>query len=97
MLYRPSLPALLSVLLLPAVPAFGYLGGFEEQDGYLGNGSITVATQNFVQDWQDGSPYIPGTLGYFVGLPDTYQRGGPDVTRYNAGVSGTNNGLPGTT
>ncbi len=94
MIHRPSRFILFSALLLPVVPAFGYLGGFEEQDGYLGNGSITVATQNFVQDWQDGSGFIPGTLGYFTG-PDSYQRAGPDVTRYNAGVSSTNNGGPG--
>lgn len=92
---KNNLPLLSATFLLAALPnARAYLGDFEVGDGYLGVLSPVVATQNLGSDWQDGTGYIPATLGYTPGMTD-YQRAGPDVSRYNAGQYGINGGGPG--
>lgn len=87
--------------MLCAQEAKGYLGGFEEQDGYRVpmNGQIL-------------SSYLAGDAQYYLNnnaangytgvvpvgaYPNTLGDGtnGPDVTRYNAGQYGTNQSGPG--
>jgi hypothetical protein len=83
--------------------AHAYLGGFEEQDGYRVplNGQIT--SNYFAGDAQFylNNNAANGYTGVVpVGAyPNTMGDGtnGPDVTRYNAGQYGSNNGGPGGT
>lgn len=79
-----------ALLSVPGI-APAYLGDFEAQDGYLGMFSNVITPQPFPGDWQDGSGYVPAALGYSP-PPHLYERAGPDVSRYNAGQYGTNNG-----
>lgn len=85
---------LLSTLAIITSSAQAYLGDFEVADGYLGVLSPVVSSQNLGTDWQDGTGFVPATLGY-SGTMSEYMRGGPDVTRYNAGEYGVNGGGPG--
>ena len=92
---RTYLPFVSATILLSALPsARAYLGDFEVADGYLGVFSPVVTSQNLGTDWQDGSGFVPDTIGYTPALTE-YERAGPDVSRYNAGQYGINGGGPG--
>lgn len=96
------LTCLLSVLSWPH-EAGAYLGGFEEQDGYRTpqNGAIPsldhVGDARFYLDNNAGNGHtgIVPFGAYPNNLGDTFN--GPDLSRYNAGQFGTNNGGPGGT
>ncbi len=81
--------------------ASAYLGGFEEQDGYRVpmNGQITSGYLPGDAQYYLNNNSANGYTGVVpVGAyPNTLGDGtnGPDVTRYNAGQYGTNNGGPG--
>ena len=81
--------------------AAAYLGGFEEQDGYRVPMNGQIASGYFPGDAQfylNNNPANGYTGVVPVGAyPNTLGDGtnGPDVTRYNAGQYGTNNGGPG--
>ncbi|WP_395751446.1 hypothetical protein [Prosthecobacter sp.] len=81
--------------------AQAYLGGFEEQDGYRIPLNGQIVSGSFAGDAQFYFNNNPGS-GYtgvvpWGAYPNTFSDGtnGPDVTRYNAGQFGTNNGGPG--
>ena len=81
--------------------AAAYLGGFEEQDGYRIPLNGQILSGNFGGDAQfyfDNNP-ASGYTGVvpWGSYPNNFSDGtnGPDVTRYNAGQFGTNNGGPG--
>lgn len=87
--------------MLCSQDARAYLGGFEEQDGYRIPLNGQISSGSFAGDAQfyfDNNP-ANGYTGVvpWGSYPNTFSDGtnGPDVTRYNAGQFGTNNGGPG--
>lgn len=102
----PSIPrlwlCLLGSLFWP-LAAKAYLGGFEEQDGYRVPLNGLIPSQGFLGDasfYLDNNP-SSGTTGVVPlgAYPNTLGDGtnGPDLSRYNAGQFGTNQGGPGGT
>ncbi|WP_395735369.1 hypothetical protein [Prosthecobacter sp.] len=98
---RFNLLACLFGALVCSPDAEAYLGGFEEQDGYRIPLNGQIASGAFAGDAQFYFSNNP--VGGFTGVvpwgayPNNFSDGtnGPDVTRYNAGQFGTNNGGPG--
>lgn len=92
---------LLSLVLTSEVRA--YLGGFEEQDGYRIPGTGNIFTSGIPGDAQFylGNNPSNGFTGIVPpgAFPNTLgdSSHGPDLSRYNAGQYGTNNGGPGGT
>ena len=101
--YRGSLYACVLGVLLSSQDASAYLGGFEEQDGYRIPLNGQILSGGFVGDAQFYFNNNPA--GGYTGVvpwgayPNNFSDGtnGPDVSRYNAGQFGTNNGGPGGT
>ena len=92
----------LGALLWPQV-ASAYLGSFEEQDGYRIplNGQISSAFLPGDAQYYLNNDSLAGYTGVVPlgAYPNTLGDGthGPDLSRYNAGQYGTNNGGPGGT
>lgn len=110
-LWKPrQLRLLAAALCLLPGPGFAFLGGFEESDGYhtpnVLAGYLTVdgfglmPTLNFAGDavFYNGDP-LNGFINWVPpsATPNSSGDGthGSDVTRYNAGLFGSNNGGPG--
>lgn len=93
--------ACLLVALLCSPDARAYLGGFEEQDGYRIPLNGQISSAGYAGDAQfyfnnDPASGYTGVVPWSA-YPNNFSDGtnGPDVTRYNAGQFGTNNGGPG--
>jgi hypothetical protein len=94
-------PTICAVCLLGQTVAWGYLGSFEEQDGYRAPINGNIPSLDLAGDAK--FYFLNNSANSFTGIvpastfPSTMGDAthGPDLSRYNAGDYGTNAGGPG--